>query len=93
MGFMDISAIGNNTIGIGNLRNEPMGMGLGSSITGNLQNYNSGRYDREQTTPIKEKIREGKTRFEITWSVTLTTENKIKNPKIESINYLDIVYS
>ncbi len=93
MGIMDIRAIGNNTIGIGNLRNGPMGIGLGSAITGNLQNYNSGIYDREQTTPIKEKIGEGKTRFEITWSLTLTTENKIKNPKIESIKYLDIVYS
>lgn len=93
LGVMDISAIGNNSIGIGNLRNGPMGMGLGSSITGNSQIYNSGRYDREQTTPIKEKIGEGKTRFEITWSVTLTTENKIKNPKIESIKYLDVVYS
>lgn len=37
----------------------------------------------------KEKISDGKTRFEVLWSVTLTTNKKLKNPKIESLNYID----
>ena len=41
----------------------------------------------------EEKLADGKTRFEIIWSVTLTTTKKLKNPKIESINYVDTVFN
>jgi hypothetical protein len=43
------------------------------------------------TFPKKEKLNEGRTRFEVIWSVTLTTTKKLKNQKIESINFLDII--
>lgn len=39
----------------------------------------------------EEKINEGKTRFEVIWSVTLTTNKKLINPKIESIKYIDTI--
>ncbi|MBI1767362.1 MAG: hypothetical protein HYR67_03180 [Bacteroidetes bacterium] len=37
----------------------------------------------------KEKVKEGKTRFEVFWSITLTTNKVLKNPKIEDIRYLE----
>ncbi len=42
-------------------------------------------------TSKKDKISEGKTRFEIIWSVTLTTTKKLIKPKVESIKYLDTI--
>ena len=39
----------------------------------------------------KEKVGEGKTRFEVLWSVTLTTNKKLKNPKVDSIKYVDTI--
>lgn len=39
----------------------------------------------------KEKIGGGRTRFEINWTVTLTTTKKLKSPKIESVKYLDLL--
>lgn len=40
----------------------------------------------------REKVGEGATRFEVIWSVTLTTTKKLKTPKIESIKYIDTVF-
>lgn len=87
-------------LGLSSLDSRPMGIGLdslgapgiGSTMSNNV-NTGMGISAREQMSPIKEKIGEGKTRFEITWSVTLSTDNKLKNPKIESIKYLDTIPS
>lgn len=68
--------------GLGNANNFQTGMGLG------LGSYNS-----PGITNSKEKMGSGKTRFEVTWSVTLTTDNKLKSPKIDAINYLDTIIS
>lgn len=67
-------------IGQGNLSSKSTGTGMGIS-------------SREQMSPNKEKIGEGKIRFEVTWSVTLSTDNKLKNPKIDTIKYLDTITS
>jgi hypothetical protein len=40
----------------------------------------------------KEKISEGRTKFEILWSVTLTTKQKLTKPKIESINFIETMF-
>lgn len=44
------------------------------------------------STQKKDKINEGQTRFEVIWSVTLTTTKKLKSPKIESIKFIDNTY-
>lgn len=100
----DYYSINRRNIGLGmGYGTTPVGMGLGnppdnsgmgiSSGIGSIMSSNIatglGNYSREQLSPIKEKIGEGKTRFEVTWSVTLATHNKLKNPKIESIRYID----
>ncbi|MBI4681037.1 MAG: DUF4935 domain-containing protein, partial [Nitrospirae bacterium] len=41
--------------------------------------------------PDKDKlIAEGKTTFEITWSILVTTNYKFRNPKIESVDFVEI---
>lgn len=65
----------------GNRNNENysmMGMGIGSP-------------SRERFSTIKEKIATGKIKFEVTWSVTLTAGNKLKNPKVETLKYVDTI--
>ncbi len=36
--------------------------------------------------------KEGKTKFEIFWSVTITTARQLKNPKIDEIKYLETIW-
>ena len=55
-----------------------MGMGIGTP-------------KRERLSPVKEKFSEGKIKFEVTWSVTLTAGNKLKNPKVEALRYVDTI--
>lgn len=73
--------------------NSRLGSGLASSLSGGfLSNFNTlGNQNTPQFITSKDKVSSGKTRFEIIWSITLTTDNKQKNPKIESINYLDTI--
>jgi len=40
----------------------------------------------------KEKTSEGKTKFEVIWSFTITGK-KLRNPKLESINYIETIKS
>jgi len=40
---------------------------------------------------FKDKVAGGKTRFEVLWSVTLTTNKKLKTPKVEEIKFLETV--
>ena len=64
------------------------GSGIGSVMSGNvIRGMRSP--SRAQMSQVKEKIGEGQTRFEVTWTVSISTDNKLKNPKIISINYLD----
>jgi len=42
------------------------------------------------TSGIKEElVKEGKSKVEILWSVTLTTTKQLKNPKIDEINFIE----
>jgi hypothetical protein len=70
-----------------------IGSGLASSQGGGLLSSLStlGNQNTPQVTTSKDKVSAGKTRFEIIWSVTLTTDNKLKNPKVDHINYLDTI--
>ena len=45
----------------------------------------------ERLSTVKEKFSEGKIKFEVTWSVTLTAGNKLKNPKVETLRYVDTI--
>jgi len=74
-------------IGLDNTRMRMgIGIGIGSTMSPSVIRRNP---SREQMSQVKEKIGEGQTRFEVTWTVTLSTDNKLKNPKITSIEYLD----
>ncbi len=73
----------------------PLSSGIGLGTGSDRQKsffLSSSSYSRD-TFLSREKIGEGKTRFEITWSITLTTDNKLKNPKIESIKFIDTTMS
>ncbi len=39
--------------------------------------------------PTKNKVGSGKTKFEIIWSATLTTSQKLTQPKIDSISFIE----
>lgn len=65
--------------------------GLGSSLNNAHLTPNYGLWTLPPTP--KNKIREGKTRFEILWSVTLATNKKLKNAKLEEIKYLETIYN
>ncbi|MDQ1167335.1 PIN domain-containing protein [Flavobacterium sp. SORGH_AS_0622] len=79
--------------------NTNLGMGLGidtsaNSVFRNTESYGmmaTGNSYRQQFSPIKEKVAEGKITFEVTWSVTLGAGNKLKNAKIESVNLADTI--
>jgi hypothetical protein len=40
----------------------------------------------------EEMFKEGRTKFEIQWSVTLTTKKQLINPKIDQINYVETIW-
>lgn len=40
----------------------------------------------------EELVKEGKSKIEVLWSVTLTTNKQLKNPKIEEINFFETIW-
>ena len=40
----------------------------------------------------EETVKEGKSKIEVLWSVTLTTSKQLKNPKVEDINFVETVW-
>lgn len=44
------------------------------------------------STPQEEPLSTGKSKFEIIWSVTLTTAKSLKSPKVESITHIETVF-
>lgn len=64
-----------------------------TGYSGGIYRPNSGNYVNDYNplsfyNPRKKKVKEGKIKFEVTWSVILTMEKKIKNPKLEWIKCL-----
>jgi hypothetical protein len=65
---------------------------LGTSGLG----YRTGQIQNEPNETIqssKEIITTGKTKFEVIWSVTLTTKQKLTSAKIESINFIETIWT
>lgn len=60
-----------------------------SSLLESLRPKESGSRLLSLQNVKEEKFNEGQTRFEVIWSVTLTTTKKLKSPKLESIKFLD----
>ena len=81
------SGLTGQTIGLG----ANLSSGLGSGLLSGLSSLTS--QNSPQLTTSRDKIDEGKTRFEVLWSVTLMTGHKLKNAKVEFIKYLDTEYS
>jgi hypothetical protein len=87
--FGTLSSISKSSSGLGGALSSGLASSLGSGLLSSLSSL--GNQNSPQVTTSKDQVSVGKTRFEVIWSVTLTTDNKLKNPKIEVINYLDIV--
>ncbi len=73
---------------------------LGSigGIYGNFPQRSSGSLSAgtmdtsESFQPTEEIVSTGKSKFEIIWSVTVTTKKILKSPKIESINFVETIW-
>jgi hypothetical protein len=74
--------------------------GIGGKNTGLIGTsgfgYGTGQIQNEPNETIqssKEIIATGKTKFEVIWSVTLTTKKKLTSAKIESINFIETIWT
>jgi hypothetical protein len=68
------------------------------NVYGSLPNFSGSLATNKLESPeslqsSEEVISTGKSKFEIVWSVTLTTTKVLKTPKIESINFIETVWS
>lgn len=53
--------------------------------------FNTGM-EQSASQTIDELIANGKTKFEVIWSITLTTTKKLINPKLEEINFIETTW-
>ncbi|OFY09300.1 MAG: hypothetical protein A2X05_12700 [Bacteroidetes bacterium GWE2_41_25] len=62
-------------------------------LTANKQSQDIVSVFAKTLASMKEDIfKEGRTKFEILWSITLTTTEQLINPKIEEVNYIETIW-
>lgn len=76
--------------GIG-LQSGLLGSRLSSNLLSNMPQKSI--YGIESGQPTEETIATGKSKFEVIWSVTLTTNKVFKNPKVESIQFVETTWT